>query len=83
MSKYTNRYGDKFTFEKLDNGNIQWNGDFSFVRTGWGKDDQHLTMVDPSGGPFLSEDTDMKQFGLDGKVKHFVYNDIGYEIVLK
>ena len=26
MMEYKNRYGDVFTFEQLENGNIQWRG---------------------------------------------------------
>jgi hypothetical protein len=25
---YSNRYGDKYTFTLLDDGNIQWDGEF-------------------------------------------------------
>lgn len=31
---YKNRYNDEFTFTELENGNIQWNGNFEFHRYG-------------------------------------------------
>ena len=30
--EYKNRYGDVFTFEQLENGNIQWSGPFVYTR---------------------------------------------------
>ena len=129
MKKYENRYGDVFTFEQLENGNIQWKGDFKYCRVGvandyskaWKKfkedygglnyddfiaavhtyDEEKgeylfpdltplitsnvdvINMVDPSGGPFITEGTNMKTFGLKGKVKEFKSNEDGYEIVIK
>ena len=135
--EYTNRYGDVFTFEQLENGNIQWSGNFKFCRFGmpndyskaWEKyqedkfgeattleefieelheqiydDDMHflgyshtseiyadyvtskkdvINMVDPSGGPYISEGMNMKTFGLKGKVKEFTSNKDGYEIIVE
>lgn len=135
--EYKNRYGDVFTFEQLENGNIQWSGNFKFCRFGmpndyskaWEKyqedkfgeattleefieelheqiydDDMHflgyshtseiygdyvtskkdvINMVDPSGGPYISEGMNMKTFGLKGKVKEFISNKNGYEIVVE
>ena len=34
MSEYVNRYGDKFTFEYNEKGNIQWSGNFQHCRFG-------------------------------------------------
>jgi hypothetical protein len=36
--EYTNRYGDVFTFEQLENGNIQWSGNFEYCRFGMPND---------------------------------------------
>ena len=134
--EYKNRYGDVFTFEQLENGNIQWSGDFKHCRFGWPDDysiayekykedkfgeattleefveelheqiyddDMHfigysltseiygeyvipktnvINMVDPSGGPYISQGMDMKVFGLQGRVKEFISNKDGYEIVI-
>ena len=35
---YKNRYNDEFTFTELENGNIQWSGNFEFHRYGWPND---------------------------------------------
>ena len=35
---YTNRYGDVFTFEQKDNGNVQWSGNFEYCRFGMPND---------------------------------------------
>lgn len=129
FSKYKNRYGDEFTFEQLDNGNIQWSGDFKYCRFGMPNDyslawevfqeeygglsyedfkkEVHaydegkqqyvfpdlitlisskkdvINMVDPSGGPYITEGTDMKIFGMEGIVKEFLANEDGYEIVVE
>ena len=82
--EYTNRYGDVFTFEQLENGNIQWSGNFEYVRFGFKDDPNVVTMVDPSGGPYIAEGMDMKLFGFDGKIVNgFINNDDGYEIVVE
>ena len=81
--EYTNRYGDKFTFEFNERGNIDWKGDFKYVRCAFNDNPDDITMVDPSGGPYISIGTDMKLFGLKGKVNGFINKDIGYELVLE
>ena len=43
-----------------------------------------ITMVDPSGGPYISKGMDMKYYGFDGKiVASFTPNNDGYEIVVE
>ena len=43
-----------------------------------------LTMVDPSGGPYIANEMDMGEFGFDGKIVNgFISNENGYEIVIK
>ena len=51
MVNYRNRYGDEYTFTKQKDGNVLWEGDFEMIRMG-GEPDK-ITMVDPSGGPFI------------------------------
>ena len=34
----TNRYGDGFVFTLLEDGNIQWEGNFQFIRIGYPND---------------------------------------------
>lgn len=79
--KYTNRYNDVFQFEYNERGNIQWSGDFEHCRFGYNDNINDITMVDPSGGPYITLGTDMKLFGLEGKVNGFIRNEYGYEIV--
>lgn len=83
MKEYTNRYGDKFTFELNEKGNIDWKGDFEYVRCGFGDNPEDIIMVDPSGGPYIDIGTDMKLFGHKGKVNGFINTDVGYELVLE
>lgn len=133
--KILNRYGDEFIFTELEDGNVQWNGDFQYCRYGFPNDyskayteylkieanpphDHTLSleqfknevhkqlyneldnwigpcliaekygplvesrkdiidMVDPSGGPYLSEG--MKILGKT--IKEFKSNDKGYLII--
>lgn len=36
--KITNRYGDEFTFTLLEDGNVQWSGEFEYCRFGFPND---------------------------------------------
>ena len=38
VEKYKNRYGDEFTFTMLEDGNIQWDGNFEYHRVGFPND---------------------------------------------
>jgi len=38
MKEYKNRYGNVFTFKQLENGNIQWSGNFEYCRFGMPND---------------------------------------------
>ena len=81
---YTNRYGDTFTFELNERNNIQWSGNFEHSRFGFNDNRDDITMVDPSGGPYIDLGTDMKLFGFDGKIVNgFIPNKDGYEIVVE
>jgi len=82
MSKYTNRYGDEFTFEKNENGNIDWMGDFNYTLCGL-NDDDNIIFVDPRGGTYIPVGTNMLLYGLDGIVAGFVDRDDHWEIVLE
>lgn len=128
--KYKNRYGDEFTFSELDNGNVKWEGNFEYCRTGFPNDyslaweifqeeygglsfedfkrevhtydevkEKHLfpdllpliksnldtiNMVDPSGGPYLSEGMDLSCIGkqFSGKIiQEFIMTGDGWEII--
>ena len=52
--KYTNSYGDEYTFTLQDDGNIKWEQNVTYCRYGFDKDPNVITMIDPSGGPFIS-----------------------------
>lgn len=43
----------------------------------------NITMVDPSGGPYIGKGFDMSHFEMEGKVNGFIPNDDGYEIVIE
>jgi len=126
----TNRYGDEFVFTLLEDGNIQWAGNFEYSRIGFPNDylpaykayvtndglmglkefkeevhrsvyDENddyvgpcdiarvygklvkskdvINMVDPSGGPYLTEG--MKIMGKT--IKEFKSNKEGYLIITK
>ena len=140
MAKYTNRYGDEFTFTKQDDGNVLWEGNFKHCRIGSsndyklayqnyckdsssigitpmhiedfkeaihesvydendryvgpsviGKQYQNLvksnpwiSMVDPSGGPFINEHSKLDIFGEELKglcVQLFEPIETGYKII--
>ena len=83
MTEYKNRYGDVYTFEYNERGNIQWSGNFEWCRYGFEDNPGDITMVDPSGGPYITLHTDMKIFGLEGKVIGFISNKDGYELVIE
>lgn len=53
--KYRNRYGDVHSFTPTEDGNILWEGNFEYSRYGWKDDFDRITMVDPSGGPYIAE----------------------------
>ena len=129
--KYTNRYGDVYTFTKQENGDVLWEGSFKYHRTSspnvykdayqqYRKDggDMHIEdfkkevhhyddvtfehseiskkyrslvysdmntidMVDPSGGPYITEGMDMKYISEEFKgriVSSFVPVETGYLI---
>ena len=82
---YKNRCGDKFLFKINERKNIQWSGNFEFHRYGFNDNPKDITMVDPSGGPYIPLDYDMGMFSKEFnrmKVAGFIKNDNGYEIVI-
>ena len=91
--KYTNRYNEVQTFEVNEKGNIQWKADFEYCRYGFetmpadtDSDPKSITMVDPSGGPYIDLDYNMGMFdkSLEGMIViGFISNDEGYEIIIK
>ena len=51
--KYRNRYGDIHTFTPTEDGNILWEGNFEYCRFVF--DEYRISMVDPSGGPYIEQ----------------------------
>ena len=88
MSKeviFKNRYGDEFVFKINERKNIQWSGNFEFHRYGFNDNPKDITMVDPSGGPYIDLDYNMEMFDKSFKgmnVSGFIGNDDGYELVI-
>ncbi len=126
---YSNRYGDKYTFTLLEDGNIQWSGSFEYSRFGcpndytkayaaylnfggemnlkefkeevhrsiYDENDRYvgpcdiarvygplvksnpdvISMVDPSGGPYLTEDMEF----MGKMIKEFKSNETGFLII--
>ena len=65
--KYRNRYGDIFTFTLVDENTLMWEGEFKYFRRLIDNDDDSTYAIDPSGGPFISLDTDLSWFSDDIK----------------
>ena len=78
MIQYKNRYGDIFTFTKTEDGNILWQGNFEYIRYSYLNDlvGNQLTMIDPSGGPYLTIGSNMGLF--DESFKELFINNKGY-----
>src|SRR5688500_10593419 len=66
--EYINRYKDKIIFTLIDANTIKMEGG-KWCRTGWETDEQfenkQFTMVDPSGGPYITTGNNMKSFNKD------------------
>jgi len=70
--KYRNRYGDIHTFTPTEDGNILWEGNFEYSRSAF--DGDRISMVDPSGGPYIEqgESSSIVHPAIEGKtVSHF------------
>jgi len=60
---YQNRYGDNIVFEKVDDNTVKMSGFKSeWCRWGWKNDPNVYTMVDPSGGPYISVGANLKHY---------------------
>ena len=79
MNKYTNRYGDIYTFTKQEDGNVLMEGKFEWMRSGDG-------FIDPSGGPFIAKGQMLPlpvTTNLNVIVEGFERVDTGYIIKVK
>lgn len=63
-AEYINRYGDKITFQYINENQIQMLGG-DYYRTGY-NEDETIDFVDPSGGPFIQVGTDLGRYFGDG-----------------
>lgn len=84
ITKYKNRYGDIYTFELNERGNIDWKGNFDHCRFGYNDSPDDIIMVDPSGGPYITLEYDMGLFGNEfkgKKVNGFIWREDYYELV--
>lgn len=61
---YYNRYNDAIEFS--EDGNVITMSNIQYVRYGF-EDDGTITMVDPSGGPYIDLGQDIGHFFMDGK----------------
>ena len=75
--EYKNRYGDKHFFTPDNEGNLLWEGDFGFCRLSK-NDDMEITMVDPSGGPFIQVGSEWPG---NKPVKQIESTDTGYKLI--
>lgn len=67
--EFLNRYRDKYEFTQVDEQTISWDGPFSYCRFSMSKDEV-VSMVDPSGGPYIGVGDEMKYIApeFDGMV---------------
>lgn len=90
IKEYVNRYGDKYTFSLNEKGNVDWRGPFSCCRYACASDTDGtpdwsiITMVDPSGGPYITIDYPLEVAGIDRKVVGFKeHTETHWEILLE
>lgn len=57
--EYLNRYRDKYEFTQEDEQTIRWEGPFKYCRFSM-NEDKVVSMIDPSGGPFINVGDEMK-----------------------
>lgn len=72
---YHNRYGDAITFEHVGNEVFMRGG--KWLRYGY-DDDKTITMVDPSGGPYIELGNNLKEFWPKAKYKDLVIESINF-----
>ena len=72
-----NRYGDEFVFSLLDDGNIQWEGNFEFVRIGYPNDytDAYRAYSDVECNPPHDHSLSLEEF--KEEVHRSIYDENG------
>ena len=77
MSKFVNRYGDEFTFEENDNGNIEWKGNFKWCRIGMPNDySKAWEYFNEVYGGLSFEDFKKDVYSYDEEKKAYVFPDV-------
>ena len=73
----------EFTFTLQDDGTVLWEGNFRFSRLSY--DGMRITMVDPSGGPYIASGMPgtMAHSKAKGSISYFTENNGSYTIHLK
>ena len=67
-TKYTNRYGDDYTFTMQEDGSVLWEGPFDYYRVVYDPDIDSISAVDPSGGPFIQVGLEMRYLNLPNRI---------------
>lgn len=70
--EYLNRYNDKITFTLIDENTIKMEGG-EYIRMGWNNEEDYknkkYSMIDPSGGPYISKNYNMGHFNKNWNMK--------------
>ena len=68
-TSYQNRYGDVYDFTLQQDGTVLWEGPFDdYCRIGYDLDCSCITLIDPSGGPYISLGTPFRYLGDPKKI---------------
>jgi len=71
MVKYENRYGDVYTFTKLENGNVLWEGSFEHIRVGF------PNVYKKAYQQFRKDGGELNQYDFEEKVHEQLYDEEG------
>ena len=82
--KYTNRYGNEYTFALLEDGNIEWVGDFAFYRASYPNDytkayDAYKSHGGQMGLEEFKEEVHREVYDRRGNYKGKSFISMGYE----
>jgi len=68
MVQYINRYGDEYTFTKLENGNVLWEGSFDHVRVSF------PNVYKEAYQQFRKDGGELNQYEFEEKVHEQIYD---------
>ncbi len=71
MAKYTNTYGEIYTFTKQGIDKVLMEGNFEFHRVGGEPDD--IEYINPSGGPFIKK----------GQMLSHIIHDTDFNVIVE